>query len=696
MSTLCDLSDSANGSATAAPDLSGIHVHVLCFNEPAPAHDLNAIHVPCVNEPATVPDLSIIHVPGVNEPATVPDLSIIHVPRVNEPATVPDLSSTHVPSANESATVPDLNAIHVPGVNEPATVPDLNAIHVPGVNEAVANSESLINDTSGLDDDPFESLLTCRRKHINNFLVSHLNINSFRYKFYNICDLLDKQGVDMLIISETKLDDTYVDAQFSVPGFSLIRKDRDCHGGGLLLYTRNDIPVRRHPSLEMTRVENITVEVTIGKTPWYIVAAYRPPKLSDATFTHECTALLDSVLMKSSNIILMGDLNYDLLLPNTKGRPLTHLCDIFDLTNIVKKPTCITRTNQSLLDVILTTSPRSVLTHGNIDTGLSDCHNMVYAVLKAHISRAKTTQITYRSYKHFNEFLFLEELKYVPLHLVDYIDDVNEAYACFSSLLTAVLDKHAPLKTKFTKNNCNAPFMNSELRKAIFKKRMLFNKFRKKRCPSTWDSYKAQRNLCTKLRKASINTYFAHKCAGGIQNSNFWPTIKPFLSNKGQGQNGHITLSTDGQLINDPEGVCDLLNSFFVNLGRPKNAQTAEVRPNSLGNGSIQAILANKNPEDEQFSFQAIAEVDVLKQIRKLDPHKSTGCDQIPAKIIKLSAHLIAKPISSIINKCIACNQFPDMLKLAEIVPIVNKRRVEMTNYRPINSILPCIYFQTV
>ena len=48
------------------------------------------------------------------------------------------------------------------------------------------------------------------------------------------------------MVSETKIDDTFPLAQFSVEGYStLYRLDRTCKGGGLLLYVRDDIPSKQ-------------------------------------------------------------------------------------------------------------------------------------------------------------------------------------------------------------------------------------------------------------------------------------------------------------------------------------------------------------------------------------------------------------------------------------------------------------------
>ena len=71
-------------------------------------------------------------------------------------------------------------------------------------------------DTHSPTPDIFDQLRTARKKFPNRFLCAYLNINSLRYKFDSIKDLLTQNIVDLLFISETKLDDSFVNAQFSV------------------------------------------------------------------------------------------------------------------------------------------------------------------------------------------------------------------------------------------------------------------------------------------------------------------------------------------------------------------------------------------------------------------------------------------------------------------------------------------------
>ena len=58
--------------------------------------------------------------------------------------------------------------------------------------------------------------------------MCYLNINSLRYKFNDLKPILTVKLCDILIISETKLDDSFNDNSFVINGFKSERKDRIC------------------------------------------------------------------------------------------------------------------------------------------------------------------------------------------------------------------------------------------------------------------------------------------------------------------------------------------------------------------------------------------------------------------------------------------------------------------------------------
>ena len=82
-------------------------------------------------------------------------------------------------------------------------------------------------------------------------LTDQLNINFIASKFEPLVTLI-KDNVDLLMISETKVDDTFPTEQFKMEGYSKpVRQDRNCHGGGLMIFSRDDLPCHELKSYEL-------------------------------------------------------------------------------------------------------------------------------------------------------------------------------------------------------------------------------------------------------------------------------------------------------------------------------------------------------------------------------------------------------------------------------------------------------------
>ena len=54
----------------------------------------------------------------------------------------------------------------------------------------------------------------------------------------------------------------------------------------------------------------------------------------------------------------------------------------------------------------------------------------------------------------------------------------------------------------------------------------------------------------------------------GPKSTDFWPTVKPFLSNKGNFKDQTIILSEDNRIISDQYSVSNVLNDFYVNVAK--------------------------------------------------------------------------------------------------------------------------------
>ena len=80
-----------------------------------------------------------------------------------------------------------------------------------------------------------------RKQYKDKTILGQLNINSLRNKFSVVKDIIEN-NFDIFLISETKIDDSFPANQFKIQGFNQYRLDRNCFGGGLLLYIKSSIP----------------------------------------------------------------------------------------------------------------------------------------------------------------------------------------------------------------------------------------------------------------------------------------------------------------------------------------------------------------------------------------------------------------------------------------------------------------------
>ena len=70
-------------------------------------------------------------------------------------------------------------------------------------------------------------------KNRGKIIIGYLNINSLRNKF-DALEVIIKDNIDIFVVSETKLDESFPMGQFEIDGFSTpFRADRNKEGGDL-------------------------------------------------------------------------------------------------------------------------------------------------------------------------------------------------------------------------------------------------------------------------------------------------------------------------------------------------------------------------------------------------------------------------------------------------------------------------------
>ena len=247
-------------------------------------------------------------------------------------------------------------------------------------------------------------LANLKLANFQNPFIAYLNINSLRHKIIDLRHILSSAGLELVAISETKLSSEFPDVQFQIDGYQFppLRKDRDKHGGGLMVFVKNDIIAKCLTELEPKYIECICAELNISKENWIIFVVYRPPEYSLSEFFEKLSEVVDLAITKYENVVILGDINVDTQDSNSLGfNKVQDLCDISGLRNLIRTTTCKTKTSSSSIDIILTTRTQSFKNSGTIETGLSDFHKLVMTSFRSTYERLRPTKITYRSYKKF-------------------------------------------------------------------------------------------------------------------------------------------------------------------------------------------------------------------------------------------------------------------------------------------------------
>ena len=213
---------------------------------------------------------------------------------------------------------------------------------------------------------------------------------------------------------------------------------------------------------------------------------------------NEIYITLNKILGKYDNILLAVDLHIDEV--KTSSDSSNHLSDIknvFNLTNLVKKPTCFKSQDGTLIDLMLTNRPRSFLKSRNFEIGLSDCHKLVVSILRVSFKKLPRKIITYRDQKRFNQDHFLRDMD-SGLPEGELYRNCDEPYKKLSEIFNDILNHHAPLKQKQVRGN-HAPFMTKDLSKATMNMSKAKNKYLNWPSRENFISYKRTKNKCNSL-----------------------------------------------------------------------------------------------------------------------------------------------------------------------------------------------------
>ena len=187
-----------------------------------------------------------------------------------------------------------------------------------------------------------------------------------------------KSNIDVLLVSETKIDDSFPIGKFLIDGFSTpYRLDRNSNGAGLMLFVREDIPSDLVEA-EGKPIEGFYIELNLRNDKWLLNCFYNPHKNNIGNHIKALSDFLDSHSSTYEKVLVLGDFNVEADDQNMKT-----FCDSYSLTSLIKQPTCYKNSlHAKCIDLRLTNVPRSFQTTCVIETGLSDSDLMTLTAMR--------------------------------------------------------------------------------------------------------------------------------------------------------------------------------------------------------------------------------------------------------------------------------------------------------------------------
>ena len=125
-----------------------------------------------------------------------------------------------------------------------------------------------------------------------------------------------------------------------------------------------------------------------------------------------------------------------------------------------------------------------------------------------------------------------------------------------------------------------------------------------------------------------------------------------------------------GLIQDHPAEIANMFNAYFASVSISDNLsdQSEEIRT------------------DPVITESTLCELEVKSMLKILDINKATGPDEIPAKLLKETASIIAPSLCKLFNKSLRLGTVPEEWKLANVVPVFKKGSKDYTeNYRPIS-----------
>ena len=279
----------------------------------------------------------------------------------------------------------------------------------------------------------------------------------------------------------------------------------------------------------------------------------------------------------------------------------------------------------------------------------------------------------------------IEELK-CDWNILHKTDNINESYQLLHLRITDVLDKYIEekdirisYKKLFREPRLTKGIVNSNNKQLLLYKEWLMNK------NATYhERYKQYRDTLRKIKRRCKFEYYNVQCERFKHCSKkLWAIIHKVCGKTNDKSTSLNYLTINGIKQYQSQKICNEFADFFSNIGKCYAKNIPESK-NSIGS------YLNKIPTNNKSLFLNPCDpVEIRKIILSLKNKKSSGHDGISNILLKSLSDVLATPLSIVFNQSPSCGIFPDIMKLAEVIPLHKSGSKHLVdNYRLISLLM--------
>lgn len=507
-----------------------------------------------------------------------------------------------------------------------------------------------------------------------------------RGKFNDIFEVSSAEDYDLICLTETWLNDDFLNSDLFDNRYEIFRKDRDYQftglslGGGVLIAAKKHLKARLVSHIDFSG-EAVWVKICIDNYISVCVCCiYIPPSASNSIL-HEFYDVIDEYFSNINNLVIVGDFNLPFInwsdhkpAANTL---LTHefIC-FLQLHELIQYNNIVNFMNR-ILDLVLIKltyfdasiiQPLSPITpEDRYHPALQINFNKIARISKCKHESLDPMIHTY-NFKRANFDLLCTLLTLVDWNFLNNYDSINIALESFYSVLFEILDecipKSKPVKKKYP------TWFTGEIINNIKQKNIYLKKYRKHNNLNDLELYKHIRKKIKSdigcARKSHIDS--VEKSLKSNPKS-FWS----YFRNKNRVNENNVMFCNGDELTSDRE-VAEAFKGHFASIYTKRSENTAQDNVTDINLNTIDMVRIDLITHD-----------DIERAVRQLKGSSSPGLDLIPPYIIKANKDNLIYPLLILFNLSLKTMVFPDIWKTTKIVPIFKKgNKSDIKNYRPI------------